>query len=1362
MSRSARTAVTGRRRRPAAPLEPAHQAVVDELRGALPELTHTDRGRLRRRLDAVRSTPAAGREVALAGLAGDVDAARRRVAARRDGLPVPSYPPELPVSRRKDDLLAAIRDHQVVIVAGETGSGKTTQLPKICLELGRGVQGMVGHTQPRRLAARAVAERIAEELGTPLGDAVGYTVRFTDRVSDSTYVKVMTDGILLAEIQRDPQLWRYDTLIVDEAHERSLNVDFILGYLKQLLPRRPDLKVIITSATIDPARFSRHFDDAPVVEVSGRTYPVEVRYRPLIEAADDDDDEADGVAVDVVRDQTQAIVDAVAELSAEGPGDILVFLSGEREIRDTADALERLELRHTEVLPLFARLSAADQHRVFSPHTGRRIVLATNVAETSLTVPGIRYVVDPGTARISRYSHRTKVQRLPIEPISQASARQRAGRCGRVADGICIRLYAEADYESRPAFTDPEILRTNLASVILQMTAIGLGDVAAFPFVDPPDRRSVTDGVQLLHELGAIDPAQADPRKRLTDVGRALAQLPIDPRLGRMVLAAEQEHGSGVGHDVLVIAAALSIQDPRERPADHEAAATQSHARFVGSDPAKRSDFLTYLNLWRYLAERQDELSSSQFRRMCKREYLHYLRVREWQDLYGQLRSVVRGLGIAVRAPSGPAADWPEPDADGIHRALLAGLLSHVGMREGDGREYLGARGAKFAVFPGSALFRSPPRWVMAAELVETSRLWARINARIDPDWVESLAEHLVRRSYSEPHWEKDRGQVMAFEKVTLYGVPIVASRKIGYGRVDPELSRELFIRHALVEGDWRTHHRFFHENRALLAEAEELEHRARRRDIVVDDEALFDFYDRRVPAEVVSGRHFDAWWKSARRSQPDLLSFSAAMLVTEAADRVTEAEYPTAWRQGELELPLTYQFEPGTAADGVTVHVPLTLLNRVRDEGFDWQVPGLREELVTALIRSLPKGLRRGLVPAPDHARAALAALAADQAGPAAVDAAFDPSAEPLLDALERELGRAGGTPIPRDAWDLDRVPAHLRMTFRVEDGERVVGEGKDLAALQRRLAPKLQQVISAASSDLERSGLTGWPADLPGGGELPRVVEPGPGRPVRGFPALVDEGETAAVRVLGSPAAQERAMAAGTRRLLWVALRPASAVRQEMAALPNDAKLALSRAPHGDVAALVDDVAAAVLDSLVAAHGGPAWDAGAFAALSAATGADLPAAVRDAVGLVARVLGAWQGVQSRLKGTASLTLLPALTDVRAQVDALVYPGFVAATGRARLPDLVRYLQAADRRLDRMPDNPGRDRALMARVEQARGWYEDAVRRLPPGVQPGPELVGVRWMLEELRVSLFAQPLRTAYPVSEQRIRAAIARAAG
>ncbi|HEY3478662.1 MAG TPA: ATP-dependent RNA helicase HrpA, partial [Streptomyces sp.] len=756
------------------------QATTSDLAERLSSLTLRDEQRLGRRLDGARRIrKSEARAAVLTEIGREIEKGELRVAARRAAVPEVTYPESLPVSQKKDDILAAIRDHQVVIVAGETGSGKTTQIPKICLELGRGVRGLIGHTQPRRIAARTVAERVAEELRTPLGEAVGWKVRFTDQVGDSTLVKLMTDGIMLAEIQTDRELRAYDTIIIDEAHERSLNIDFILGYLAQLLPRRPDLKVIITSATIDPARFSRHFGDAPIVEVSGRTYPVEVRYRPLLE-------EGSESAADSDRDQITAICDAVDELQAEGPGDILVFLSGEREIRDTADALNKQNLRSTEVLPLYARLSSAEQHRVFQQHAGRRIVLATNVAETSLTVPGIRYVIDPGTARISRYSHRTKVQRLPIERISQASANQRKGRCGRTSDGICIRLYDEDDFLARPEFTDAEILRTNLASVILQMTAAGLGDIARFPFIDPPDSRNIKDGVQLLEELGALDPQEKDPRKRLTQTGRKLAQLPVDPRLARMVLEADR---NGCVREVMVIAAALSIQDPRERPADKQQQADQQHARFRD----ETSDFLAFLNLWRYIRERQKELSSSAFRRMCRSEYLNYLRIREWQDIYSQLRTVARQLGISM------AEETAEANPQHVHLSLLAGLLSHLGLKDTDKNEYLGARSAKFAVFPGSALFKKPPRWIMSAELVETSRLWARVNARIEPEWVEPLAQHLVKRTYSEPHWEKDQAAVMAYERVTLYGVPLVAQRKVNYGRIDPEVSRELFIRNALV-----------------------------------------------------------------------------------------------------------------------------------------------------------------------------------------------------------------------------------------------------------------------------------------------------------------------------------------------------------------------------------------------------------------------------------------------------------------------------------------------------------------------------------------------------------------------------------
>ncbi|MGH3450411.1 MAG: ATP-dependent RNA helicase HrpA, partial [Haloechinothrix sp.] len=962
-----------------------------ELRRRLGDLLIRDEHRLRRRIDGThRLRDASDRRSKLAAIAGDIDRAELRLASRRAAVPEVSYPEELPVSQRAEDIRTAIRENQVVIVAGETGSGKTTQLPKICLELGRGVRGMIGHTQPRRIAARTVAERIASELDTELGTAIGWKVRFTDRVGEDTLVKVMTDGILLAEIQHDRMLRGYDTLIIDEAHERSLNIDFLLGYLKRLLPRRPDLKVIITSATIDPERFAEHFavvggsahrdqhggatgEPAPIVEVSGRTYPVEVRYRPL-----QDDTVPD---VDKDRDQVQAICDAVRELAAEGPGDSLVFLSGEREIRDTAEALTAMKLPDTEILPLYARLSSAEQHRVFQSHRGRRIVLATNVAETSLTVPGIRYVIDPGAVRISRYSHRLKVQRLPIEPISQASANQRKGRCGRVSEGICIRLYSEADFESRPEFTDPEILRTNLASVILQMTAADLGDIADYPFLEPPDKRQVTDGVHLLRELGALEQKGEERRTsgrehsshRLTAIGRRLAQLPVDPRMARMVVEAEH---NGCAHEVMIIAAALSIQDPRERPAEHRQAADARHARFA--DP--NSDFLAYLNLWNYLRQQQKELSSSRFRKLCKSEFLNYLRVREWQDVYHQLRESAKSFGLAAGELAG--SDFSGADYHRVHLSLLAGMLSHIGLRDAERRDYLAARGARFAIFPGSVLFPGKgraARWVMAAELVETSRLWGRVVARIEPDWVEKLAGHVVKRTYSEPHWERKQGAVMALEKVTLYGVPIVEGRKVNYAKVDPGLCRELFIRNALVEGDWQTHHTFFHANRTLLAEVSELEDRARRRDILVDDETLFEFYDRRIGADVVSARHFDTWWKRARRSQPDMLAFSTSMLINEGVEEVVDADYPRAWQHGGLSLGLTYQFEPGADADGVTAHIPLAVLNQVADgehAGFDWQVPGLREELVTALIKSLPKQLRRELVPAPDTARTVLSRL--------------------------------------------------------------------------------------------------------------------------------------------------------------------------------------------------------------------------------------------------------------------------------------------------------------------------------------------------------------------------------------------------
>ncbi|MFJ5138554.1 ATP-dependent RNA helicase HrpA [Streptomyces sp. NPDC088707] len=1304
------------------------------LQSVLAEVSLRDSHRLGRRLEGARRIrkPEA-RAAVLDEIAVEAAKAKERVDGRASRVPAVTYPEQLPVSQKKDEILEAIRDHQVVIVAGETGSGKTTQIPKICLELGRGVRGMIGHTQPRRIAARTVAERVAEELRTPLGEAVGWKVRFTDQVNpDATFVKLMTDGILLAEIQTDRELRAYDTIIIDEAHERSLNIDFLLGYLAQLLPKRPDLKVVITSATIDPERFSRHFGDAPIVEVSGRTYPVEVRYRPLLE---EDSEESD-------RDQITAICEAVDELQSEGPGDVLVFLSGEREIRDTADALLKRQLRGTEVLPLYARLSHAEQHRVFQAHSGRRIVLATNVAETSLTVPGIKYVIDPGTARISRYSHRTKVQRLPIEPVSQASANQRKGRCGRTSDGICIRLYSEDDFLARPEFTDAEILRTNLASVILQMTAAGLGDIEKFPFIDPPDHRNIRDGVQLLQELGAIDPAEKDPKKRLTQQGRKLAQLPVDPRLARMVLEADK---NGCVREVMVIAAALSIQDPRERPAEKQAQADQQHARFKD----ETSDFLAFLNLWRYVREQQKERGSSSFRRMCKQEYLNFLRIREWQDIYAQLRTVAKQLGIHVNEE-----DAPEQS---VHISLLAGLLSHIGMKDvkdGAKNDYLGARSAKFAIFPGSALFKKPPRFVMSAELVETSRLWARVNARVEPEWIEPLAQHLVKTTYSEPHWEKDQAAVMAFEKVTLYGVPIIADRKVNYGRIDPEVSRDLFIRNALVEGDWRTHHKFFADNRKLLTEVEELEHRARRRDILVDDETLFDFYDKRVPEHVVSGAHFDSWWKHKRHDEPEFLDFEREMLINEKAAGVTKDDYPDSWRQGPLKFRVTYQFEPGADADGVTVHVPLQVLNQVTDDGFEWQIPGLRAEVVTELIRSLPKPIRRHYVPAPNFASRFLDAVV--------------PVQEPLAGALARELQRMVGVPVTADDFDWAKVPEHLKVTFRiVDERRRKLAEDKDLETLRLRLRPKARKALSQAAAaatggpdgsgpSLERAGLTDWAI-----GTLTRVFETKRGgQPVKAYPALVDEGATVAVRLFDTEAEQALAMWRGTRKLIMLNI-PVNPAKFASDKLTNQQKLALSSNPHGSIQALFDDCATAAADKLIAEHGGPAWDEESFRKLYDKVRADLVDTTVRTVGQVQQILAAWQACERRLKSTNSLALIDNLTDVRTQLAWLMPAGFVTRTGLKRLPDLMRYLVAVDRRLQQMPTGVQRDTTRMEKVREMLDEYAWLLEQLPQGRPVPSEVTDIRWMIEELRVSYFAHALGTAYPISDKRIVKAIDAAA-
>lgn len=1281
------------------------------LKKALGECLIKDRFRFSKRIDgASKIKNESARNAVFDEIALDIAQSMMVVEQRKQQMPKIEYPALLPVSQKRDDIAQAIAHHQVVIMAGEAGSGKTTQLPKICAELGRGKYGLIGHTQPRRLAARSVANRIAEEMETELGGFVGYKVRFTDQISDQTQIKLMTDGILLAEIQNDRFLNQYDTIIIDEAHERSLNIDFILGYLKQLLPRRPDLKVIITSATIDPERFSKHFSNAPIIEVSGRTYPVEVRYRPL---AGDDDSESD-------RDQLEGIFQAVDELCDEGLGDILIFMNGEREIRDTADALSKRNLRDTEIVPLYARLSAGEQNKIFQPHAGRRIVLATNVAETSLTVPGIKYVIDPGTARISRYSYRTKVQRLPIEPISQASANQRKGRCGRTEEGICIRLYSEEDFLSRPEFTDPEILRTNLASVILQMTALGLGDIEAFPFVEAPDKRNIQDGVRLLEELGAINDQIKDPKKRLTESGKQLARLPIDPRLARMVLEASK---LGCLKEVMIIASALSIQDPRERPSDKQQSADDKHRRFNHED----SDFLTLVNLWHYIGQQQKALTSNQFRRQCKLDYLNYLRVREWQDVYTQLHQSTREMGFKLNDEPG--------SYHAVHSAILVGLLSHIGMKDQEKNEYHGARNARFNIFPASGLFKKQPKWVMSAELVETSKLWARVVAKIEPDWIEPLAKHLSKRSYSEPHWSKKNAAVMAYEKVMLYGIPIVPKRLVNYGTIDPVLSREIFIRSALVEGDWETKHAFFKQNRALLAEVEELEHKSRRRDILVDDEELFQFYDQRVGTEVVSGRHFDAWWKTASRKTPDLLSFEKEMLFKGDASHITDLDYPNFWHQGNLKLKLSYQFEPGENSDGVTVHIPLPILNQVEPHGFDWQIPGLRHELVVSLIKSLPKTLRKNFVPAPNYADAFLARVT--------------PFEMPLLDAMEKELRRMTGVTVLREDWKLDQLPAHLKITYRaVDHRNRKLNESCDLHELKESLKEKVQETLSqVADDDIEQRDLHTWSF-----GELPKVYQQKRGGfEVRAYPALVDKKDSVEIKLFETEQEQLSAMRAGQRRLIL--LNVPSPIKYLHANLPNKSKLGLYFNPYGKVLDLIDDCIACGVDKLIEERGGMVWEPQAFEALKEHVRAELGDTVVEIAKQVETILTTAYNINKRLKGKVDFTMAFALSDVKAQIEGLIFSGFATECGWKRLPDILRYMRAIERRMEKLPVDPNKDRLHMLKIESVANKYKELLNKIPKGMAIPDNVREIRWMLEELRVSYFAQQLGTPYPVSDKRI---------
>ena len=1340
-----------------------------------------------------------------------------------------NYPQDLPVVAERQTLLEAISNHQVVVVAGETGSGKTTQLPKMLLELGIHTRGTIGHTQPRRLAARTVAERLAEELDTSLGERIGYQVRFTSEVSASTDVKLMTDGILLAEIRRDPLLRRYSAIIIDEAHERSLTIDVILGYLKSILPKRPDLKVIVTSATIDPERFATHFsaqqdpaqgteadhDDVPIIEVSGRTYPVEIRYRPLNpedsgihdESHDFDDADTPGAqpresdssrasgdpgAPAQERDMIDAVCDAVDELAAEPDGDILIFFPGEREIRDAADALTETvrnhrRLRGTEILPLFGRLSMAEQTRVFSPGKNRRIVLATNVAETSLTVPGIRYVIDTGTARISRYSTRTKVQRLPIEPISQASANQRSGRSGRTSAGIAIRLYSQEDFESRPEFTDPEILRTSLASVLLQMSSMGITrtpeELLDFPFVQPPDAKAVNDAVRLLTELGALHSGSGKaPKGTITRIGRQLAQLPVDPRLGRMMVEAAHR---GCLEEITVLVAALSIQDVRERPTQQRQQADELHGRFRDTE----SDFSALLNLWRYLVEKQQELSGNQFRRLCRREFLNYLRVREWQDLVVQLTDLARDAELTERrrgssrrsgrssSPHSSSLHSSPPrnssqrsssrrmpvDPAGrhtaVHQSLLAGLLSHIGLFVPKTKDYQGARGTRFAVFPGSGLFKRQHDWVMAAELVETSRLWARTVARIDPAWIEQLAPHLVKTQHSEPRWSASKGAAVVTEKVTLYGVPVIADRTVLYGKINRAGAREEFIRRALIDGEWKTRHHFDARNRRRFQDLEELESRTRRRDLQASDEELLAFFDARIPETIVSQRHFDAWWKKARHQTPELLDLTDEHLYTQQAETLDVGDFPEQLELDGLQLDLRYAFDPTSRStgDGVTVRIPVVFLNQVHPEQFAWLIPGLRTELITALIRAMPKQLRRNFVPAPDVAAEARAALEHE------AEPYRDSFSESLAAVLQRLRGVVVDPQILTDA----AVPTHLGFTFAVvSDKGRVLDTSRDLTELQLRHAETNRQAIGRSLSQPSTGPQPGPPptavpdqrhqtswtfGDLPT--ELTTEVS---GRHVTGYPALVPDGDTG-VRclILDSTEDQRRRHRSGIVTLLREVLP--SPQRYVIEHLSPRERLAFSHSPHGTVESLVADCTTAALEHLVPQE--LPHTAAAFEEVSRHARAELIETVLQLTHTVAQVLSAAAELTSRLQSVTSQALAAAVSDMQAQLGQLVRAGFVTETGLDQLRHLPRYLQAMNIRLDRLESGQGvtKDTTDMASVQQLEDEYDSAVEAVPDQ-RPVPEaLAAVQWMLEEYRVNLFAQQLGTAQTVSPKRIRRAI-----
>ncbi|MEE3913455.1 ATP-dependent RNA helicase HrpA [Pseudomonas viridiflava] len=1287
---------------------------IDQLLKNLDQAMIGDRHRLRRQLHELRKKPD---EAKLAQWVARVQASCAQVTSRRESVPTVRYDDNLPIAAKRDEIKDALLKHQVLIIAGETGSGKTTQLPKICLEIGRGQHGLIGHTQPRRIAARSVASRVADELATPLGALVGYQVRFEDQSDSNTLIKLMTDGILLAETQHDRFLERYDTIIVDEAHERSLNIDFLLGYLKTLLPRRPDLKVIITSATIDLQRFSEHFNDAPIIEVSGRTFPVDTWYRPL---TSEQDEEGNSVEDDLTVDQ--AILATLEELAdferseRKSPGDVLVFLPGEREIRDAAEMLRKAQLRHTEILPLYARLSPAEQQRIFQSHSGRRVVLATNVAETSLTVPGIRYVIDTGTARISRYSYRAKVQRLPIEAVSQASANQRKGRCGRVEPGLCVRLYSEEDFNARPEFTDPEILRTNLAAVILQMLHLRLGEITDFPFIEPPDGKAISDGFNLLQELSAVN-----RENQLTPLGRQLARLPVDPRMGRMLLEAAKQ---GSLQEVLIVASAMSVQDVRERPPERQQAADQAHAQWKDAD----SDFAGLVNLWRGFEEQRQALTASPLRNWCRRNFLNYLRLREWRDSHRQLSLICRDLQLTVNKEP---ADYPK-----FHKAILSGLLSQIGQKADEG-DYLGARQRRFWIHPSSGLGKKRPQWLMTAELVETTKLYARMVAKIDADWIEPLAGHLIKKNHFEPHWEKKRGQVVAFEQITLFGLIVVGRRPVHFGPVDPVVSRELFIREGLVRGDIQSRAKCLSANTRLLEQLDELEAKARRRDILADEDTLYAFYEARIPADIHQTATFDSWYKTESQKNPQLLIMREEDVLAREASEVTAAQYPDTLRLGELSLSLTYHFEPNHPRDGVTLRVPAPLLLSLPAGRLEWLVPGLLETKCIALVRSLPKAVRKNFVPVPDFIKAALQRITFGEGS--------------LTEALGRELLRMTGARVTDEAWAeaTQQLESHLKMNLEIVDGDgKFLGEGRDLDALTARFAEASQAALAVPQTAKSQQ-----PVEAKVFAPVAQKTQQNiAGLSMTVYPALVEEGGTVKEGRFSTQAEAEYQHRRALQRLLLQQLaEPAKFLRSK---LPGQTELALLYRELGRIDALIEDILLASLDSCVLdGEAELPRDGAGLLSLAERKRADWTEHAERLAKLTLEILKLWHGLQKRFKGKIDLAQAVALNDIKAQLGKLVYPGFVRETPAQWLKEMPRYLKAIEMRLEKLPGQVQKDRVWSIELAGLWAQYQARADKHRQEGKRDPELAVYRWWMEEYRVSLFAQQLGTKMPVSDKRL---------